>query len=243
MSAIAKVLITIARKVYPRPTILFTDLPERDEPVIFVANHEMNYGPSIMQLFFPLPYRPWVIHRMLEPGDCRAYIQHDFFEARLGVPEAFSARIAKLIEQPLISLMRSTRPIPVYRDGSQRIVQTFNESINALENGENLLVFPENGSLPPYSPRIKDFHTGFLYLGKLYHRRTGKRLVFYPVSLNPHAHSIQVGKRISYNPAADNAPEQERIRQHLLQQIDTLYETARETRCESLNSSRYESAG
>ena len=220
---LTQTVFTAARQLYPRPTILFSETPDYREPVVFVANHEKNYGPSIMQLFFPIPYRPWVIHRMLERNVCREYIREDFFEGRMGVPAPFSDWVAGLLERPLLGLMHSTRPIPVYREAPGGIVQTFNQSIAALENGENLLIFPENGKLPHYSPRVKDIHTGFIYLAKLFHRRTGRSLTFVPVAINPSQDALSVGLRTVFNPGIDFRQEQERIRKHLLRQIDGLY--------------------
>ncbi len=224
MNKLNQFLFTAARAFYPRPTILFTEELDFSEPVIFVANHEKNYGPGIMQLFFPISYRPWVIHRILEPKICREYIRTAFFEERLKLPAPFSRWISGWIEPLLLNLMHSTRPIPVFRDQPNQIAQTFNDSLSALENGENLLIFPENGKTVPYSNRVKDFYTGFIYLTRLYYRNTGKRLTFYPVSINPHQKSISVGKKVRYNPNAEYPQERERIRQHLLKQIDALYD-------------------
>ncbi len=225
MNKFNQFLFTAAQTFYPRPTILFTEEPDFSEPVIFVANHEKNYGPGIMQLFFPITYRPWVIHRMLEPVTCREYICTAFFEERLNLPAPFSRWISGWIEPLLLNLMHSMHPIPVFRDQPSQIAQTFNDSLSALENGENLLIFPENGKAIPYSSRVKDFYTGFIYLARLYHRNTGKRLAFYPVSINPRQKTICVGKKVRFNPAEEYPQERERIRQHLLRQIDALYET------------------
>ena len=77
--------LNFAKRIYPRPTIVFSSELDLDQPVVFVANHEKNYGPSIMQLFFPISYRPWIINRMLEPKVCSEYIREEFFEARLKI--------------------------------------------------------------------------------------------------------------------------------------------------------------
>ena len=217
-------LISAAQKVYPKPTIVFQETPDYSEPVVFVANHEKNYGPSIMQLFFPITYRPWVIYRMLEPQICREYIREDFFEGRWNVPSPISGWISGLVERPLIRLMNSSRPIAVYRGLPQRIAQTFKDSLETLEAGENLLIFPENGEIKPYSQRVNNFHTGFIFLTKLYYRKTGKRLSFCPVSINPHKRFISVGKRVTFNPEADYDQERGRICQFLVKEIDRLYE-------------------
>ena len=223
MNVINKHFLNSVKKIYPKPTIIFSSDLDLSEPVVFVANHEKNYGPCVMQLFFPIEYRPWIINRMLEPDVCSEYIRSEFFEARLNISAPFSTWISKFIEPMLIKVMHSTRPIPVYRQDPRHITQTFNQSIDALLAGENLLVFPENGEVEPYSSQVRQFFNGFIYLTKLYYRKTKKRLSFVPVAINPRQHTICVGKAIRYQPESNYQQEQYRICQNLLRQIDALY--------------------
>ena len=215
--------LNFAKRIYPRPTIVFSSELDLGEPVVFVANHEKNYGPSVMQLFFPISYRPWIINRMLEPKVCSEYIREEFFEARLKIVPPVSAWISKGIEPTLLKVMHSTHPIPVYRQDPRHIAQTFNDSIDALMAGENLLIFPENGEVEPYSSRVRQFFNGFIYLTKLYFRKTEKRLSFVPVAINPHQQTICVGRAVRYRPESDYKNEQNRICQNLMGQIDALY--------------------
>lgn len=225
MEKINQLLIPIGRKLMPKPTIIFTEEFDREEPMVFVANHEKNYGPSIMQLFFPLHYRPWIIHNMLEKDVCYHYIRTSFFEDRLNLPKPIASGMARLLEPGLIKLMHSTHPIPVYREeGNNRIVSTFRESMKALKAGDNLLIFPENQSIKPFSDRVKQFRTGFLFLAQLYYRKTGKCLRFCPVAINPQQHTICVGRPVAYQPEIAYEVEQERISLNLMRQIDALFE-------------------
>lgn len=218
-----KQLISLGRFVFPKPTIIFTDRVPVNEPVVFVANHEKNYGPSVLQLHFPLKYRPWIIYHMLEAGECRQYIQETFFEERLGWPVWFSSLAAKVLEPLLIRLMHTTHPVPVYREHPQRIVETFRASLYALAQGDNLLIFPENPHEPLFSQEVRGFFEGFLYLAKLYARNTGKGLLFCPLSINPAKQTVTVGKLVRFNPTAEYKSEAERVRQHLMRQVAALY--------------------
>ena len=213
----------IGRLAFSEPAILFSEPVPTDEPVVFVANHEKNYGPGVMQLYFPRLFRPWVIFNMLEPGVCKAYVQETFFEERLGWPAWLSGFAAKAIEPLLLKAMAYTRPVPVYREDPQRISATFRASLDALQQGENLLVFPENPYDRAYSANIQEFYPGFLYLAKLYRRKTGRGLLFCPVSINPAQESVRVGKPVRFNPDGDYPHEAERVRQHLMQQVSSLY--------------------
>ena len=218
-----KKIIELSKLFYPKPTIIFTEPIPLDEPVVFVANHEKNYGPSVMQLFFPIRYRPWIIYNMLDEKACQVYVQETFFEERLGWPLWISEVTSRLIASTLVRLMKFTNPVPVYREKPEQIIETFRQSISALKAGENLLIFPENPNAQDYSLEVKQFFEGFLYLAKLYHRTEGKNLIFCPVSINPQANTISVGKLVRYHPETEFKIESERIRKLLMQQVAGLY--------------------
>jgi hypothetical protein len=57
----------------------------------------------------------------------------------------------------------------------------------------------------------------------LYYRKTGKGLLFCPVSINPKADTISVGKAIRFNPDCEFQVESERIRLHLMEEVAGLY--------------------
>lgn len=218
-----KTWIDLAKYFYPKPTVIFADTLPSDEPVVFVANHEKNYGPSVMQLFFPVKYRPWVIYNMLSVEACQPYVQESFFEERLGWPKKISGFFSQILASTLVKLMKATNPVPVYREKPSRIVETFRESMHALQQNEKLLIFPENPNAADYSEDLKEFFDGFLYLAKLYERKTGKGLLFCPVSINPQNQSLTIGKKIRYQVHAEYAAESERIRQHLMKEIAKRY--------------------
>ena len=218
-----KTLMNIARRIVPQPTLVITDALPADEPVVFVANHEKNYGPAMMQLFFPISYRPWIIYNMLDEDVCKPYIQKTFFDERLRWPRWLSKPVVGVLTPILVRLMQATNPVPVYRGRPDRIVETFRQSITALENGENLLIFPEKPEAEPFSDEVNEFFEGFLYLAKLYYRKTGKGLTFCPVSINPKTETISVGKKVRFNTEIEFQVESERVRRHLMGQVAGLY--------------------
>ena len=208
---------------YPKPTLIFTEEILLGEAVVFVANHEKNYGPSVMQLFFPVEFHPWVINQMLEKGECSSYVEETFFNERLNFPVWLSRIMGIILEPVLIRVMSSTNPIPVFRNDPQRLIGTFRESLSILEKGENILIFPENPRADNFSRHVKEFYEGFLYIAKLYFRKTGRELSFCPVSINPHQRTITVGKSVRFNSKIDFRKESERMRTHMMRQITDLY--------------------
>ena len=119
--------------------------------------------------------------------------------------------------------MELTDPVPVFREKPQRIVETFRKSMQFLTDGENLLVFPENPYDEPFSNEVNTFYDGFLYIAKLYYKKTKKSLLFCPVSINPKKEQLAIGKTIRYNPMADYDGEVTRMKTHLMGQVAGLY--------------------
>ena len=71
--------------------------------------------------------------------------------------------------------MKSVEGIPVFK-GKTRIRETIDLSVEAIEQGYNLVIFPENPTRK-FSEYINDFDTGFIHLAKSYYLKTGKKLI------------------------------------------------------------------
>ena len=86
--------------------------------------------------------------------------------------------------------------VPVYKD--MRILKTFKQSIEKLEEGQNLHIFPECPN--DYNNIINEFQERFIDLAKFYYTRTKKLLSFVPMYIAPKIKTIIYGKSIEYNP-------------------------------------------
>ena len=88
---------------------------------------------------------------------------------------------------------------------------TFNESLGALEDGDNILIFPEKPrnllkAVPDVeykADNVRTFYTGFAHIGKMYFDRTGKSLLFYPLFSDRASRSFRIGKPVAYNPSLE----------------------------------------
>lgn len=205
------------------PKIHIPESLKFEESVVFIANHEKIAGPAMMQTYFPIQYRPWIIYKMLSSLEIKTYVQETFFMGRLRMKSRISGFLARLLTPIIDSVMNSTNGIPVYLS-QRRIMETFSKSVEALKANQNLLIFPEKkGMVSPNHKHLFAFKTGFLYLAKLYFRETQKTTTFVPVSINPKTPSINVGEPVIFNPENNFKFEKERITSHLMNQIDSLY--------------------
>ena len=206
-----------------KPQILIPDDLHLEEPVVFIANHEQIAGPMMMESYFPIKFRPWIIYKMLFANEIKPYVQETFFMGRLKLKSRVSGFLARMLTPLIDSVMNSTNGIPVYLS-QRKIMDTFVKSVEALKANENLLIFPERkGDISPNHQHVYNFKTGFIYLAKLYFRETQKSTTFVPVSINPRTPSLKVGEPVQFDPQNNFNMEKERITSHLMNQIELLY--------------------
>jgi hypothetical protein len=141
----------------------------------------------------------------------------DFVEPVLKPPRALAMRLARLISQASVRLLRRIESIPVWKDA--RVVETYRISVEYLSAGRSLLIFPEDPkSTPDPVTGMRPFLTGFARLGHAYFERIGKILKFLPVAVHATERLLELGKPIAYN--AQNTVEEEHRRvAHLLEHV------------------------
>ncbi len=116
-----------------------------DNPLVFLGNHAEIYGPIASALCFPVPVRFWVISKMMfRKQDVRAYLYENTFSKKTFLPVFVRKLLARILGWLSVNVMSSLRAIAVFRDSPMKLRQTIRESVSALENGENLMIFPEH---------------------------------------------------------------------------------------------------
>ena len=176
------------------------EVPFEEGPCVFVVNHAGSSGPVDMTTKFPMRDRinPWINIEMLSAKTVPAYARKNywwkpgsFFAPLLSVTVPY---IAAALMPPVL---RSTQYIPVYRD--QRIILTLRKSIRALQRDQYLLLFPE---LPgPGKNSTRHINTGWLRLGQLWYKNSGRSLKMYPVHVDYKNHVFKVAAPVWYDPA------------------------------------------
>ncbi len=148
---------------YKRPRFVF--LGEKvDKSAIIVSNHVGTDAPLSLELYFDRPIRFWGAYEMnsglikLFKYPTRIYY-HEKKHWNLHL-----ARLFCLIASPLTYIFyRGLRLISTYHD--VRFVKTLNESLTAIREGDNIVIFPEDSS-DGYLDELKGFYAGFLVLAE-----------------------------------------------------------------------------
>ena len=186
------------------------EVPYEEGPCVFVVDHAGATGPVDMMTKFPLRDRchPWINDGVLEAKKIPAYVRQDywwkpgsFFEPVLNVTVPY---IAAAILPPIL---RGVPYIPVYHD--QRIMLTLRQSVRVLQKEEALIVFPEQpGGWVTHHERI---NTGWLRLGELWYRNSGRALKLYPVHIDRKKRLFRVAAPVWYDPARRFSEQEEEL--------------------------------
>ena len=129
---------------------------------IILSNHEGTDAPMSLEIWNDAPIRMWGAHEM-NSGLIKMYK----YQSRVYYHEKkhwnlHLARLFCLIASPLTNMFyKGLNLISTYRD--TRLMKTIKESIKAIEEGQNIVIYPEN-SEDGYLAELKGFHAGFVVL-------------------------------------------------------------------------------
>ena len=143
---------------YPRPRFIYLGEKPTSGGMI-LSNHEGTDAPLSLELYADYPVRMWGAHEM-NSGLIKMYK----YQTRVYYHEKkhwnlHLARLFCLIASPLTNLFyKGLNLISTYRDA--RFRKTIRESIEAVKQGENLVVFPEQ-SEKGYLEILEGFFAGF----------------------------------------------------------------------------------
>ena len=198
-----------------------------DGPGVIVANHMGAVGPVGICASLPMRLYPWVMGATVDKVKGPENVRKDFVEKILHIQPPLSESIAQGICKISTPLLLSIGCIPV-PETHQEQEETFQTSLELLEQGKFLLIVPEDPKAEPDPlTGIRTFKRGFLRLGELYYQRTGARLPFFPAVVHE-AGLVIVGKPIIYDPLKDARMERLRMVNLLEETIKVMHLEATE---------------
>ncbi len=192
------VVAAIGRVICPRSTVNFEG-GEPTEPGIIVCNHSSIRGPVMMTLYYGRPHKNWIISYALEREKTANFAFHDFFVGEGRRVKWFWRLLSKIVAKILPGVLSQAGPIAVYHDS--RIIKTFRNTMAALSEGYDVVVFGE--SPERYSEYVNRMQLGIIDVAALYYKRTGKKLKIYPAYIEKKNRLIEVAPPIEYGPELD----------------------------------------
>ena len=191
-----------------------------DNPIVFLGNHAEIYGPISSALCFPVPVRFWVIYRMMgRRQDVKQYLYENTFSKKTFLPVFVRRILAWLMGWLSVNVMCGLNSIPVYRDSPMKLRTTLRKSVEAMENGDNLMIFPEHPDGKYEKGGVSEFSPGCVMLAEAWWKKTGKKMRIMPVYANREERTFTFGSEIVYEPENGYASEQKRILKESRDQI------------------------
>lgn len=207
------------------------NLNRKDFPAIFISNHGVWSGPMAAVMYLPTYFRPWVHNVMLDREKAADDMYKSFFHRLPLLTESTKKRLAYWVAKPVTWALNAFNPIPVERSSHRRVLETFHETIEALAESDNVLIFPERpvdivqedaNAFLHSKEQLRDLATGFASIGKMYYNKSGRCISFYPMYINRKSHVFRIGKPIVYNPQNNPHDEKQRISDQLKEAIHAL---------------------
>ncbi|MGM9548363.1 MAG: hypothetical protein ACI3V5_00750 [Faecousia sp.] len=200
--------------IYPKIEVVGAEkLPE--EPVVYVGNHSQMNGPIACELYIPGEHYTWCAGEMMHREEVPAYAYKDFWSGKPKSVRWFYKLLSHIIAPLSELIFNNANTIGVYHD--TRIVSTFKKTVQALQGGASVVIFPEHNV--PRNNIIYEFQDRFIDVAKLYYKRTGRELAFVPLYLAPRLKSMYLGEPIRFRADAPMEQERRRICEYLMEQV------------------------
>ena len=178
-----------------------------DGPCVIIGNHCQMYGPIAAELYMPRKHYTWCVGEMMNRKEVPAYAFQDFWSMKPQGMHWFYRLLSHLIAPLSEYVFTHAHTIPVYHD--MRVMTTFRLSMERLEEGADIVIFPEKNQ--PYNHILCQFQENFADLAMLYYRKTGTALRFVPMYTAPALKHIYFGEPVKYCPEAPAGEEKKRI--------------------------------
>lgn len=193
--------------------------PETNGPVVYVCNHGFLFGPVAAVFNLPSSFRPWIDNRALNVTECAKDVGRLFGRRLRLLGHRARRKVVDRVSRWVVALLRDFNPIPVFKNGSRNVIDTIEQSVDALMSGDNLLIFPERprkdykdvDTERKQASRLRSFYMGFAKIGQDYYQRTGQQLRFVPVYINRKHRTMQIAPSIAYQCTADSHADRERL--------------------------------
>ncbi|MBQ8293309.1 MAG: hypothetical protein IJX78_05870 [Bacilli bacterium] len=142
------------------------------KPCIYISNHSAASGPATYELYFPVNMRMWGTFEMCSGNKLRwKYLNHIYFHKKKKFSKTLSFLLATILTPIMALFYKGMQIIASFPDN--RLSKTIKISIEELERGTSILIYPENSS-DGYHEILKEYFAGFWLLAKKYYEKTGK---------------------------------------------------------------------
>ena len=213
-SVLFKIFKFFVRLFYGKMEIVgLENLPENN--AVIVGNHCQLNGPICGEVFMDDNCYIWCAGQMMKLKEVPEYAFTDFWSQKRKWVQPFYKLVSYLMAPISVCIFNNARTIAVYHD--MRVIGTFKDTIQMLQKGANILVFPEKDE--KHNNILYKFQENFIDVAKLYYKKTAISLTFVPMYIAPRLRKMYIGQGISYNSENSISDERKRISEYLSNEI------------------------
>ncbi len=181
--------------LYHRPKFIFLGDSFIESPFVLLSNHVgSKVGPKIDN-YFPHKQYMWGTYEMTgKLKDVRKYLVHIYYHQKKKVPLFFAQIIGTIFSPFAYMYYQGIRLIPTYPDS--RFVHSISLSLEAMNNGNSITIYPEDSS-EGYKDVLTKLFSGFVILCEA-RRRKGMDTLIYVTYYQKKKNRFIVDEPISY---------------------------------------------
>ena len=167
-----------------------------EEPTVYVCRHLNMRGPITTLVRLDFHVHPMILACFFDKAECYKQYSEFTFTEREGKKKKKRNFKAYAASRFVPRIMKSLGGIPVHRGTDADSMQTMRDSLSYLEKGESVIVYPDIEYTAGYETE-SEIYEGFLLLGQLYKRNTGKSLRFVPLYIDDTKKTIREYRHIT----------------------------------------------
>ena len=186
---------------------------------IILSNHEGTDAPMSFEIYLDSPIRMWGAHEM-NSGLIKLYKYQTrvYYHEKKGW-NLHLARLFCLIASPLTNLFyKGLNLISTYKDA--RFIKTIRESVDAIKNKENIVIYPED-SKNGYLSELEGFFAGFVLLAEAC-KKENMDVPIYVSYFKKEEKKYIVDKKVMYSELSNNGESKEIIAKKLCDRCNDL---------------------
>jgi hypothetical protein len=142
---------------------------------------------------------------MMNWREVNDYAYRDFWSAK-PLPWFFKF-LSYLITPLAVCLFNNAHTVAVWHD--TRLISTFRDSIQKLQEGYSMVIFPE--CYDEHNNIVHGFQDKFVDLARFYYKKTGTELQFVPLYICPALKTMSFGAPVRFCASVDIREERARI--------------------------------
>lgn len=214
-----KLVILLSKLITRRPKVKYTAEKLPDEPVLILSNHVARKAPMKFELYYPRDLRMWGTHEMTEGiKEVRKYLVNIYFYKKRHLPKWLAVILGTILSPLLNAAYKGFRLLPTY--GDTRLLTTIKRSTNAVFEGKDIVIFPEDSSNGYFDVITKFFHGFITLLESLY--RKGKDIPVFVTYFNKKINTFVFSQKFYYSKLKEQFETADNIAEFLRLKMNSL---------------------